>query len=402
MVCCFPGWLIKSTKEETASPSTPTKTTKSPAVTTTTQKKSTTMADIKSDSKAPSAMDSTAAKVEGAEEEGEALETMVVDVHSGPNFHSVAVPEGYNGKFALVSSEPAHEGGSGEGPNPMEYLIMSLPVCMHEEAGVVAASLGITPESGWSAVKWTCEFDVNLSGYMGEAPNTLSAKEIFQHVFIGVQPVADPNSVRELTYEQLQDLKKVVESTCPIHRLLVAAGIDFTTVWQPTGVAFPINMTPEDPREFVERMGVTVQSKGFHSEVTVNDDANHLVTLAEPVEDGGSGEGPNPMEALITSLAVCEFEQSLVIAMDLGVTNWEMDMKSSFLINLDGYMDKPGKRNMDAKDVFKSVMTTAKITTDADQDTIDKIWNMQHERCPVVRLFIDAGIDVQGDWKKLA
>jgi putative redox protein len=282
----------------------------------------------------------------------------------------------------------------------MQYLIMSLPVCLHEQACMVAESLGITSENGWGLVKWVCEFDVDLSGYLGEAPQTLSAKEIFKHVFISAQPVSDPESPVELSAEQVENLRKVVEATCPMHRLFESAGISYTNVWAPAGKLFPVNEMPEDPRETVERMGVTVMANGFHSEVTVNDSENHEVTLAEPVEDGGSGEGPNPMEALITALAVCEFEQSLVIAMDMDIDNWAVEARASFVVNLDGYMNKPGKQNMSARQVFKSVTNNAKVTTDADQDTINKVLEQQRARCPVTRLFVDAGVEVQGSWTK--
>ena len=90
----------------------------------------------------------------------------------------------------------------------------------------------------------------------------------------------------------------------------------------PANCPAPSNSALAKETETTERMSVTVAGDGFHSDVVVADAEGHAVTLAEPVEDGGSGKGPNPMEALISSFAICEFEQSLVIAKEKGVRNW--------------------------------------------------------------------------------
>merc|ERR1711977_543147 len=104
-------------------------------------------------------------------------------------------------------------------------------------------------------------------------------------------------------------------------------------------------------------MGMTAECKGLHSDCVVDGYEGDVgkVTLAEPEEDGGSGKGMNPMEALLTSFAVCEFEQSLMIAKEEGVQSWVLDIEASVTVNLDGYMNKPGAQKMASKDVFKAV-----------------------------------------------
>ncbi len=166
------------------------------------------------------------------------------------------------------------------------------------------------------------------------------------------------------------------------------------------GCPAPTNSELKADNDMTERMGATVEGNGYHSDVTVHDGPKHKVVLAEPVEDGGSGKGPNPMEALISSFAICEFEQSLVIAKEKGVKNWVLDMDASLLVNLDGYMNKsPG---MHAKDVFVKMKHDATITTEADQATIDKIFEETVTRCPLTRLFSDAGAGLEGKWTKAA
>ena len=86
-------------------------------------------------------------------------------MHGGPNFHSTAIPTAYNGEFTLIAAEPPEDNGSGEGPNPMEYGIMSVPVCEHEESNLIAHQEGLIVD--WKNANWTCDVDVDLSGYIG-------------------------------------------------------------------------------------------------------------------------------------------------------------------------------------------------------------------------------------------
>ena len=124
------------------------------------------------------------------------------------------------------------------------------------------------------------------------------------------------------------------------------------------------------------------------------------VTLAEPEEDGGSGKGPNPMESLILSLAICEFETSLMIAGDMGIKSWVLDMDAAATINLNGYMGKEDSMDLDGGNVFLKYEHGATITTEADQATIDAIFEESKARCPLTRLFEDAGVQLEGKWTK--
>jgi len=329
-----------------------------------------------------------------AEEDG--IERMVVKIHGGEEgklyFHSTAVPLAYGDKFTLVSSEPESDGGSGQGPNPMTYGIMSVPVCEHEESNMMAEGVGI---SDWAACQWACQMDINLAGYMGEIKTPMPAKDVFTKVFITCKPVGST-----ATDEQVQALKAKVHSTCPMARLFETAGIEFEETWVTADGQLPEN---SPAAEGVERMNTSVNSSGkFHSEVFDISDApeGHVVTLAEPEEDGGSGKGPNPMEALILSLAICEFETSLMIAGDKGIKSWVLDMDAAATINLNGYMGKEDSLDLDGGKVFLKYEHGATIATEADQATIDAIFEEVKARCPLTRLFEDGGVKLEGTWTK--
>ena len=264
--------------------------------------------------------------------------------------------------------------------------------CEHEESQVVAESVGL---ADWKKCDWRTEFDVNLAGYEGKAgDNTpLAAKEIFRKVFISAKaPAGDAG--------KLEKLREAIHATCPVTRLYDACGIEWSEQITTNEDHAENPSLPEALQsDLTFRMSVDVAGDGFHSDVSVpDDDVTHTFALAEPEEDGGSGKGPNPMEALISSLAICEFEQSLVIAKEHGVKQWEVSQSMSFEINLDGYLNKAP--NMAAKDVFRKVTRSGAITTEADAATASAILDATEIRCPLTRLFADAGVAMSGSWTK--
>jgi putative redox protein len=331
---------------------------------------------------------------------GPIVETMSVSVASGPGFHSEAVPAGYDGRFTLIGAEPVAEGGSGKGPNPMQILMAALVVCEHEESQVVAESVLGAGAQEWKKCNWRTEFDVNLAGYEGKAGDAspLPAKDIFRKVFISGNAPGFKG-----TAGKLEELRQAIFATCPVTRLFDACGV----AWSETIAAAAASEHAENAALDAElqsdltfRMTVDVQGDGFHSDVAVpdDDDVTHRFALAEPEDEGGSGKGPNPMEALISSLAICEFEQSLVIAKERGVKQWEVKQELTFEVNLDGYMNKA--KNMAAKDVFRNVSRTGKVATEADASVVDSILEATKVRCPITRLFADAGVAMEGQWVK--
>ena len=98
-----------------------------------------------------------------------------------------------------------------------------MKVCEHEESNMVAESVGI---SDWKKAKWVCEFDVDLSGYMGNVKTPMKAKDVFRKVFITCQPEGT-----SATAEQVQNLRKLVHATCPMARLFEAAGVKWEETW---------------------------------------------------------------------------------------------------------------------------------------------------------------------------
>lgn len=101
------------------------------------------------------------------------------------------------------------------------------------------------------------------------------------------------------------------------------------------------------------------------------------------------------MEALITSLAACLFEQSLVVAKEHGVTSWAVDQETNFAPPLDGYAPRAAPAGPQG---IPRVVYPGAVTTEADQATVDAIHGETLPRCPVMRKFVPAGVNMKGSW----
>lgn len=339
----------------------------------------------------------------GAAPAAPTIQTMTILIESGPGLNSVATTKNADygeNQFTLKSGEPKGEGGNGEGANPMELSIMSLPVCEQEESNMIADGLGF--KETWSKVNWKCEFDVNLDGYAGIINDRkLPAKDVFRRVYLS--GLADT----DLSEADVAKVDAGVLATCPVTGLFKAAGCEIVRTLT-KGSAHPDNPEIENRPDMTMRMGVLVQGAGFHSDVTVQDEVKHTYQLAEPVADGGSGKGPNPMEALTMSLAICEFETSCMVVKEMKGSeeqqkdddwtypDWAMKTEISNEINLDGYMNV--QQNMKASEVFRQMTITSTVQTDLTQEEVDRVAAAVDMRCPLTRLFDDAGAKIVRRW----
>merc|ERR1719412_3103027 len=125
----------------------------------------------------------------------------------------------YDGKFKYRSSEPKDEEGTSAGPNPMEFSIMSLPVCEQETSQITAENMKMS--DCWKDGEWKVGFDVNLNGYFLKTNDKIASKDIFQKVHISA--LVKGNGDKKPSAEQVAELQKKVASFCPISRLFDVA-----------------------------------------------------------------------------------------------------------------------------------------------------------------------------------
>ncbi len=148
--------------------------------------------------------------------ENEYLETFKAEATGIKKASKVSISET---DWQLQVDEPIEDGGTNQGPNPMQYFVASLVGCQSEQAEVIATELNLTIER----IEIEVEVDLDLSGFMGEMDNSDgSYKEVR----------LDAKVFGEVAEEKIKELGEKVDARCPILGLLRASGCRIVSHWR--------------------------------------------------------------------------------------------------------------------------------------------------------------------------
>lgn len=142
----------------------------------------------------------------------------------------------------------------------------------------------------------------------------------------------------------------------------------------------------------IEVFAATAKGSGWPTAVSISE-SEWAFSVDEPIEDGGSNTGPNPMHHFVASLVGCQNEQAQVVAEELGFEAKQIDIKVEVELNLDGFMGITA----DSKDCFQRVGFNACVTgITADQAT--ELGNRVDARCPILSLLRSSGAIIKSSW----
>jgi uncharacterized OsmC-like protein len=125
-------------------------------------------------------------------------------------------------------------------------------------------------------------------------------------------------------------------------------------------------------------------------------DTEWKLQLDEPVEDGGSNSGPNPMQYFTASLAGCQNEQAQVVAGELSINVEKIDLKIEIDLDLSGFMGMSD--NSDGS--YKSVRLNAVLEGDLTDEQAKLIGQKVDARCPILALLRTSGCNIESSWSK--
>jgi uncharacterized OsmC-like protein len=124
----------------------------------------------------------------------------------------------------------------------------------------------------------------------------------------------------------------------------------------------------------------SIQAQGKNDTKTVVETTGGLkITIDEPERLGGGGEGPNPVEYLLASLAGCLNIVGYLVAGEMG---FELD---DLKIDIKGKLD-PAKfrgKSESKRAGYQEIEVSINAKTDANEETLNKWLNKVKERCPV-------------------
>ncbi|MFO7818807.1 MAG: OsmC family protein [Halanaerobacter sp.] len=119
----------------------------------------------------------------------------------------------------------------------------------------------------------------------------------------------------------------------------------------------------------------------------------HKVLIDEPKELGGTDEGMNPLEMVLSSFGGCLSICASMFAKDCGVE------LNDFSVDLEGDLDLRGFKGADDVDAgFQDVRFTINIDSDSPQENIEELVEMIEARCPVSDS-LKRNITVNGDYE---
>ena len=147
--------------------------------------------------------------------------------------------------------------------------------------------------------------------------------------------------------------------------------------------------------QHLETFKATAEGKGWPTIVKITG-TEFTVQVDEPVEDGGSNSGPNPMQYFVSSLASCQNEQAQVVAEELSLDITQIDMALEVDLNLDGFMGVQDH----SKDCFRRVEMVAIVHGELTSEQVSQLGEKVDGRCPILSLLRSGGSVINSSWTK--
>jgi uncharacterized OsmC-like protein len=119
-------------------------------------------------------------------------------------------------------------------------------------------------------------------------------------------------------------------------------------------------------------------------------------SMDEPATLGGIDAGPMPLEYVIAALNGCNGVMIPLIAQELDFAFSGIDFETTGIVDTRGLMGEEG-----ASTYFQKIRFQANIHTEESKERIEQLKNEVERRCPVLNLFVDAGIKIDTKWSKV-
>lgn len=143
------------------------------------------------------------------------------------------------------------------------------------------------------------------------------------------------------------------------------------------------------------RMRIKLAGRGAsHARSEVEIDSN-MVVIDEPVERGGTNEGPSPTATAYAALIGCTNVIGNKCAKKLGLDIGRL----AFRMEVD--FDRRGVLLMEEVDVpFSAIRLEVIADGPASQKDLDQVAAQTAKYCPIAKLYENAGTDLTVTWRK--
>lgn len=121
------------------------------------------------------------------------------------------------------------------------------------------------------------------------------------------------------------------------------------------------------------------------------------VATDEPDSLGGTNTAPSPLETVLVSLVGCD---GVIINGVAKAMNFEY---SGVELEASGQIDVRGPKGVKGvRPYFEKIAMTIEVTTPESEDRFETLKANVENRCPVMNLLRDAGVELDVTWKRKA
>lgn len=145
-------------------------------------------------------------------------------------------------------------------------------------------------------------------------------------------------------------------------------------------------------KPIIRRKAVSVHNAGGMKAVIETEEYGGFIT-DEPVRDGGTGEGPSPLQAIVGALCGCESVTFNRTAAEFDFAYEGIEFEAAFTIDIRGRMGVDTVRPH-----FQTVRMQAIVSTRESEERLREVVEETERRCPVFNLIQDAGVRTEMMW----
>lgn len=143
----------------------------------------------------------------------------------------------------------------------------------------------------------------------------------------------------------------------------------------------------------IETFKAIAVGKNWPTTVAITD-TEFTLQIDEPVEEGGTNSGPNPMQYFAASLAGCQNEQAQVVAEELEVKLSKINIDLELDLDLAGFMGMADHSNGS----YKQVRMKTVVHGDLINEQVLELGKKVDARSPILGVLKTSGCEIKSSW----
>jgi len=149
------------------------------------------------------------------------------------------------------------------------------------------------------------------------------------------------------------------------------------------------------PREKLYSISGTTQGTTSTSQTR-----GHTLKTDTPPSGGGTDTAPQPVETLLAALIGCEGATADFVARMLRTKIRGIDFELEASRDPQGAAHLPVDGPAPAVSRLTRIWGVAHVAIDGDDELIEKIGRIVHERCPVANMVVASGCSLEIEWRR--